>query len=102
MWSSHLDALVDGEIDVDCPSCAEAACVEVVDGVLVVVDEEGETDGMAVREAEPGEMGAAEARLLELCPVHGHEGVAGKLRQLFGRVPCPHCGEVFRLAEALS
>ncbi len=102
VWSSHLDALVDGEIEVDCPSCAEPACVEVVDGVLVVVDGEGEADGIAVREAEPGEMGAAEARLLELCRVHGHEGVAGELRQLFGRVPCPHCGEVFWLAEALS
>lgn len=100
-WSSHLEALVDGEVEADCPSCAEAVCVEVVDGVLVVVDE-GETDGVAVREAEPGDLGPAEVRLLELCWEHGHGEVAGELRQLFGRATCPLCGASFRIADALD
>lgn len=101
-WSSHLEALVDGEVEADCPSCAEAVCVEVVDGVLVIVDEEGETDGIAVREAEPGGLGPAEVRLLELCREHGHGEVAGELRQLFGRATCSLCGASFRIADALD
>lgn len=103
IWQRDLDRLVNEEVELECPSCKEYIYLGLVDGALLApADPDAVGDGLPVQPADPGELGAAEARLLALCRAHNHAAVSGELLQLFGRVSCPQCGASCSVADALA
>ena len=103
IWQRDLDRLVNEEVELDCPSCNHYIYLGLVDGALVATaDRDAVGDGLPVQPADPGGLGAAEARLLALCRAHNHAAVSRELLQLFGQATCPHCGATFSVADAMA
>jgi hypothetical protein len=101
VWQRELQGLAAGEVELECPACGDHVYLELVDGdIVATADPDDLGQGRAVRPARAEELAAPEARLLDLCRVHGHEAVADELRHLFGVFTCPHCGSRFAVADA--
>jgi len=103
IWQRRLEGLVDAEVELECPSCGDSIDLALVNGAFPAMTDPGEIDGARPRrQAEPTELGTAEARLLSLCHTYRHTVVANELLQLFGQTRCPNCGALVSIAEALS
>lgn len=103
VWQRELEGLVNEEVELDCPSCEDHLYLELVDGALVATtDPDVVHGGQPVQQADPAELGTAEARLLALSHAHNHAAVARELLQVFGQARCPHCGARFTIADALA
>lgn len=104
VWQRHLEILADGEANLTCPACREP-----FELALPAADTASTTDLSGTRRArslpspaEPAALAAAEARLVDLCQVHGHSATADQLLDLFGEVSCPRCAVRFRIADGFA
>jgi hypothetical protein len=103
VWDWQLKSLANGEVELECPVCADHVYLELTgDDIIATADPDDLREGLIVRPARPTDLGAPEARLVELCRAHGHEPVAAELLHLFGEVTCPHCDAQFTIADAFA
>jgi hypothetical protein len=87
VWGKELDRINDGEVDVQCPACAEDLLVDLQSGDSSI--EPGLSSQLATR---------VHAEALRV----GHESVATSLTYLFGRMICPVCGITFNPADEVT
>jgi hypothetical protein len=101
VWQRQLHGLADEEVELECPACGDHIYLELVgDTIVATADPDDTRQGRVVRAAHPEDLAVPEARLLDLCQVHGHTRVAAELLHLFGQVTCPHCQTQFHVADA--
>ncbi|MEH1059322.1 hypothetical protein V6U89_29460 [Micromonospora sp. CPCC 206171] len=87
VWGKELDRINDGEVDVQCPACAEDLLIDL------------QSDGSSI---EPGLSSQQATRLHAEALRVGHESVATALTYLFGRMSCPICGATFSVADEVT
>ncbi|MEU5529462.1 hypothetical protein ABZ744_21260 [Micromonospora chersina] len=87
VWGKELDRVNDGEVDVQCPVCAEDLLVDLQSGDSSI---------------EPGLSSQLAASLHAEALRLGHESVATVLTYLFGRMTCSACGTTFNLADEVA
>jgi hypothetical protein len=87
VWGKELDRINDGEVDVQCPACAEDLLIDLQSG------------GSSI---EPGFSSQLATRLHAEALRVGHESVATALTFLFGRMSCPVCGATFNVADEVT
>jgi hypothetical protein len=87
VWGKELDRINDGEVDVQCPACAEDLLVDLRAGDSSI---------------EPGLSSELATRLHAEALRVGHEAVAIALTYFFGRMSCPMCGATFSLANEVT
>lgn len=103
VWQRQLHGLANEEVELECPACGDHIYLELVgDAIVATADPDDTRQARVVRAAHAEDLAAPEARLLDLCQVHGHTRVAAELLHLFGQVSCPHCQAEFRVADAFS
>jgi hypothetical protein len=103
VWQRELEGLVNEELEVECPSCAEHLYLEVAEGQVVVTpDPDILPEDARVRPREASDLGTSETRLLDLCRSHRQVAIASELIQLFGHATCPNCSADFSIDEAVA
>lgn len=101
VWQRHLQAVANGEITMECPSCHD----------FVVMNLEGTEFRMAsfadasvgstpVSPVEPS-LDSPAQRIIALSRRYGFDGVAATVPYLLGNVLCPSCRDRFDLPDAL-
>lgn len=100
-WQRQLSALVDGELEFECPRCGEDLLLDLEAGTYSVTSfSDGSCVPTTAIAADPSP-GSDERRVLDLAIQSGREGVVDRLRRLFGDVVCPRCGEGFGIPGAI-
>jgi hypothetical protein len=101
VWQRTLPWLANGELELDCPTCAEHLLVS-LEGPAITVESFGDSS-LAATTVTPVEPPSAtvEGRLLALARDHERPGVAVKLPYLFGTATCPRCHMSFEVPSAL-
>ena len=94
-WQRRLHCLADGELELDCPSCAEHLLVD-LDGQDYRAQSFAD-DSLGATTVTPVEPPAAtaEGRLLAVARASGRFSVANKMPYLFGTATCPRCHASF-------
>ncbi|GAA4556611.1 hypothetical protein [Planotetraspora kaengkrachanensis] len=87
VWGKELDRINDGEVDVQCPACAEDLLIDLQPVGSSI--EAGLSSQLATR------LHAEASRV-------GHESVVTALTYLFGRMNCPACGATFNVADEVT
>lgn len=94
LWGRELDRVNAGEVDVECPECAEELLVDLRPGHAPI--------GPGHTATEPGLPSKLARRLHAEAVQAGRKTVASALDRLFGRFDCPECGTGFVLADHLA
>lgn len=106
VWNRCLDGLATGEYEIDCPACEADLFVHIDDQRQVSTSEDcADVDQpvtLPLRAAEPEELGDAAGRLYGRARADGRPIVADRLRWLFGRATCPHCGATMATADRVE
>lgn len=99
-WQRDLNYVANGEVPLDCPTCAEHLLLhlEVEPPWLSAWDTEA--GGVPVESRAP-EPGTVEARIIDLATENGRHDVARTLGYVFGTTTCPFCGSAFEVAAAI-
>jgi len=102
VWQRRLQCLDSGELEFDCPSCAEHLLLDLNDPEFMVASfADASLAPAAVIPLRPPPA-SVEARLLALAHAHGRAAVADKLPYLFGSSTCPRCYVSFEVSQALA
>ncbi|GAA1539142.1 hypothetical protein GCM10009730_55400 [Streptomyces albidochromogenes] len=105
VWSSALEGLADGAIEVFCPECEMGVFVSIGEaGYFSAVGdwEPGDPEGPPLRAAEPDDLSGPARVLYDAASEAGVETVALALTYLFGGGRCGECGAEFSIAEQVA
>lgn len=100
-WQRQFSALVDGELEFECPRCGEDLLLDLEAGTYDVTSfSDGSCLPTTAIAADPGP-GGDERRVMDLAIESCREGVVDRLRRVFGDVICPRCGERSGIPSAI-
>lgn len=102
IWKNRLEALADGEIELDCPTCHEHLLMDLGDAEVTVrpFDDTSVTPTTSVP-ADPSHLSGSAARMHAVAVSQGRTGVAKKMLHLLGLCICPCCHARFEISSAL-
>ena len=104
VWQRNVDRLVDGEFEIECPTCSEHLYLEVGDGPpFVTTDPDAPAEcGTPITPASSDQLADPEEHLLQLALQHDQPELAAWLLTLYGRATCPSCRTSFEVPAALT
>ncbi|MFE4696871.1 hypothetical protein ACFRIC_07225 [Streptomyces sp. NPDC056738] len=105
VWSSALEGLADGTIEVFCPECEMGVFVSIGEGgyFSAVGDwEPGDPEGSPLRAAASADLEGPARVLYDAAREAGVDTVALALTYLFGEGTCGECGAEFSIAEQVA
>lgn len=102
VWQRELNHLADGELPLECPSCAEFLLLSLDRSEFAVTHfGDAAAPATAVQPAKPhGD--TVGARLLALAQAHGRPEVSARIPYILGRAACPRCGTGFEVPTAVG
>ncbi|MFD9127144.1 hypothetical protein [Kitasatospora sp. NPDC059571] len=105
VWSSALEGLADGTIEVFCPECEMGVFVSIGEaGYFSAVGdwEPGDPAGAPLRAAAPADLEGPGRVLYDAASQAGLDTVALALTYVFGEGTCGECGAEFPIAEQVA
>ncbi|WP_051740023.1 hypothetical protein [Kitasatospora sp. MBT66] len=105
VWSSALEGLADGSVEVFCPECEMGVFVSIGEaGYFSAVGdwEPGDPEGSPLRAAAPADLSGPARMLFDAAGEAGIDTVAVALTYLFGEGTCGECGADFSIAEQVT
>jgi hypothetical protein len=102
IWQRTLDCLANGEVTLECPSCAEDLLLNLDSPKPRVASfADASLSPTAVTPLEPPAP-TIEGRLLVLAQTNDRTAIAAKLPYLFGGSTCPRCHASFEVPQAFA
>lgn len=102
VWQRHLEAVVEGEITLECPRCHDLLVMGLDGGPFTMASvDDSSVMSTPVAPVDP-KVDSPGRRIVDLSRRCGFDGVASIVRYLLGHVVCPSCGDTFELPDALT
>jgi hypothetical protein len=106
-WSQHLEDLVHGEFEGQCPGCDHDLLLVIGEYGFFTTAEDWVTKGAnpkrePIEPAEPTALFGRAAWLNEAAVKYHQTEIAVEIRHLFGTTKCPKCGASFDVASAIA
>lgn len=101
VWQRHLEAVADGEITMECPSCHDFLVMNLEGSEIRMASfADASVGSTPVSPVEPA-LDSPALRIIALSRGYGFDGVAATVPYLLSTVVCPSCRNRFDLPDAL-